>query len=44
MMDWKIVWLFVSPVIALAGMIWGMFAMIHADEARSRKKNKATDG
>ena len=42
-MDLTIIWLFAAPVVAMAGVAWGMFAMIHADEARSKRKNKATD-
>ena len=41
-MDWRLVWLFASPLVAVAGMVWGTFAIIHADEAKSRKK-KTTD-
>ena len=43
-MDWRIVWLFASPIVAAIGMVWGMFVIIHADEARSRKKKQTPDG
>ena len=42
-MGWQVVWLFAAPTVAAAGIVWAMFAMIHADEAKSGKKNTSTD-
>ena len=42
-MTWQVIWLFAAPAVAGLGIVAIAFATIHADEARSRKKNKATD-
>ena len=37
-MGWQVAWIFIAPAVALGLMGWGTFALIHADEARSRRR------
>ena len=39
-MDWPLIWLVVGLPVALTVMGWGTFAMIHADEARGRRRDQ----
>ena len=48
-MDWPLIWFAVGLPVTGALMVWGTFIIIHADEARSRKREKSgktpsTDG
>ncbi len=37
-MDWPLIWFFVGLPTTMALMGWATFAMIHADEAKGRKR------
>ena len=48
-MDWPLIWFVVGLPVTGALMVWGTFAIIHADEAKSRRreklrKNSSVDG
>ncbi len=49
-MDWPLIWFALGLPVTGALMVWGTFVIIHADEARSRKRRRelgkttSTDG